>query len=81
MITLEVLAELFGWLSIINIGILGFTTFCMLVFNQHIANIHSKLFDLTDDQLAQAYFQYLAQYKILILMFNLSPYIALKLMQ
>ena len=41
--------------------------------------VHSSMFGLADDDLDRAYFQYLAQYKIAIFVFNLVPYFALRL--
>ncbi len=38
------------------------------------------MFGLDEKDLNRAYFQYLAQFKILIIVFNVTPYIALKLM-
>jgi hypothetical protein len=38
------------------------------------------MFGLDDTDLSRAYFQYLAQYKILIFVFNLMPYLALRIM-
>ncbi len=81
MISIEFLTEFFGWLSVINIGFLLFTTLSLILLRDKITNIHSKLFGLSDDELSKAYFQYLAQYKILILVFNLAPYIGLKILQ
>jgi hypothetical protein len=37
------------------------------------------MFDLAEADLSRAYFQYLAQYKILIFVFNLMPYLALRI--
>jgi len=35
---------------------------------------------VTTRDLARAYFQYLAQFKIAVIVFNLAPYIAMRLM-
>ena len=37
------------------------------------------MFDLDKVYLQQAYFKYLAQYKIIIIIFNIVPYFALKI--
>jgi hypothetical protein len=41
--------------------------------------VHGSWFDLSEDFLNQAYFQFLANYKLLILLFNVVPYFALQL--
>lgn len=78
--TIEVLTELLGWASVINIAILLLSTFGVIAMRGAIAGIHSKLFGLDEKDLGRAYFQYLAQYKIAIIVFNIAPYIALKMM-
>ncbi|RLA00903.1 MAG: hypothetical protein DRQ42_04465 [Gammaproteobacteria bacterium] len=78
--TVESLTELLGWASIVNIAILLFSTLLLIAMRGAITNLHSKLFGLDEKDLGRAYFQYLAQYKIAIIMLNITPYIALKIM-
>ena len=42
--------------------------------------IHSKLFKISKEKLDAMYFNFLANYKLAIFIFNLAPYIALKIM-
>ena len=78
--TLETLTELLGWSSIINIAILLISTIAIIAMRGIITGIHSRLFQLDEKDLGRAYFQYLAQYKIAIIVLNIAPYIALKIM-
>ncbi len=78
--TVESLTELLGWASIVNIAILLFSTLLLIAMRGAVTNLHSKLFGLDEKDLGRAYFQYLAQYKIAIIMLNITPYIALKIM-
>ena len=78
--TIESLTELLGWASVINIGILVFSTLAVITVRVSITEIHSKIFGLDEQDLGRAYFQYLAQYKIAIIVLNVTPYIALKIM-
>jgi choline-glycine betaine transporter len=80
MVTLSQLTELLGWVAIINIGVLVFTTLILLGMSQSIKAIHRSLFGLSDSDLSTVYFSYLALYKVLTLIFVISPYCALKLM-
>ena len=52
----------------------------VIAARQSISRIHGRMFGLEPADLSRAYFQYLAQYKIAIIVFSLTPYIALKLM-
>ncbi|MBT5912193.1 MAG: hypothetical protein HOH59_05255 [Rhodospirillaceae bacterium] len=78
--TIETLTELLGWVSIINIAILLCSTLALISMRGFITKIHSSLFGLDEKDLGRAYFQYLAQYKIAIIVFNIAPYLALKIM-
>lgn len=80
MITIDALTELLGWASAINIAVLLLSTLGVIAMRGAIARIHSKLFGLDEKVLGRAYFQYLAQYKIAIIVLNIAPYIALKVM-
>jgi hypothetical protein len=44
-----------------------------------IRQIHAKMFGLSESDLSRGYFQSLAQYKTAILIFNLAPYLALRI--
>ena len=76
--TLEALTAILGWTALINIAILLISTLGLLAMRGTITGIHSRLFGLDEKDLGRAYFQYLAQYKIVILAFNIGPYIALR---
>lgn len=78
MLDVSNLISLFGWMSVINIGVLGFVGLLLLVMSESISKLHSNMLDITDSDVRKAYFNYLANYKIFILVFNLVPYIALK---
>ena len=79
--TTETLTALLGWVTVVNFGLLIFSTIMLILLRGWVSNIHSKMFGLSEQDISRAYFQYLAQYKIAILMLNLTPYIALKIMQ
>lgn len=79
MMTIDALTEFLGWASVINITILLLSTIGLIAMRGAITAIHSKLFGLDEKDLGRAYFQYLAQYKIAIIVLNITPYIALKI--
>jgi hypothetical protein len=78
--SIETLTTFFGWCTVINFGILLFGTLALMLMQDSIMSIHTKLFGFSNEDLSRAYFQYLAQYKIFIIVFNLVPYIALEIM-
>ena len=80
MMTTETITELLGWACVINIALLLFTSTIVIAMRGTISRIHSSLFGLDEKDLGRAYFQYIAQYKIAIIVLNIAPYIALKIM-
>ena len=79
MFTIETLTELLGWASVINVCILIIASISVMLMRNAMISLHGTMFGLDSADLSRAYFQYLAQYKIAIFVFNLVPYIALKI--
>lgn len=80
MTSLETLAAFLGWCTLINMGMLILASLAMVSMRETMTKMHRSMFGLDDTDLARAYFQYLAQYKILVFVFNLMPYLALRIM-
>lgn len=80
MMTIEQLTTFFGWAALINIGVLLFTTVCLSLTKVFVISVHSRLFDVKPEHLPALYFNYLAGYKTLTLIFCIVPYLSLKLM-
>ena len=78
--TIETIREFLGWCTVINIGLLMLSSILLIAVRGAASRIHSKMFNLDEKYLSQAYFQWLAQYKIAIIVFNVVPYFALKVM-
>jgi hypothetical protein len=71
----------FGWCTVINYGILAISTVMFMTgAGDWAKSIHSRLFDIPKDDLGPMYFHYLANFKLAVLIFNLVPYIALKIL-
>ncbi len=74
------LANFLGWCTLINFGILACAAASLLMIGKSVAKIHHRLFAIPPTDLPKAYFNYLANYKLLIIVFNLVPYLALRIM-
>ncbi|PKF55464.1 DUF6868 family protein [Alteromonadales bacterium alter-6D02] len=68
-----------GWCTVINIGILSLTSLFLFVFKDFVMKVHEKITGVSSLTLPTLYFSYLANYKLAILMLNITPYIALKM--
>ena len=79
MTSLETLTAFLGWCTLINFGLLIIAAVAIVLMRGSISGIHSSMFRLEQNELSSAYFQYLANYKILIIVFNLVPYLALRI--
>ncbi len=77
--TQEFLTTVFGWMTVLNIGVLIFSTMMVLALQNWIADVHGRMFQMERGDIKRAYFRYLANYKILTLVFCLVPWLALKL--
>ena len=78
--SLAALTTFFGWTTAINFVLLGVSSIMVIAMRGSISRIHGRMFGLEPVDLSRAYFQYIAQYKIAIIVFSLTPYVALKLM-
>lgn len=77
--TIETLTSVFGWMTIINCGLLTIFTIAMIGCKEFVSNLHEKMLGVPQGDLKKSYFQFLANYKLVITIFNLVPYIALKI--
>lgn len=78
--TISALNTLFGWMTVINISLLVLSVVLLIAFKPYVLKMHSLATGLDSAALEPAYFHYLAVYKLLIIIFNLVPYLALKLL-
>ena len=78
--SLDQIQTFLGWCSIINIGLLLFSALVVMIFREQISELHASIFHLNKEDVLRAYFQYLAQFKILIIVLNIVPYFALSIM-
>lgn len=78
--SIEVVREFLGWCSVINIGLLFISTIMLIAMRGWIANIHAKMTGVSEAELPRIYLEFLGSYKTFIIVFNLVPYIALKIM-
>ena len=78
--SLETIREFLGWCAIINCGLLIFSSILIIAIRGTASRIHGKMFNLDEKFISKAYFQYLGNYKIAIIVLNIVPYFALKIM-
>jgi hypothetical protein len=77
---LNAVANFLGWCTLINFVLLLFSTVMLVMAGNFVAGIHQRLFSIDQAILRTCYFNYLANYKLLVLVFNLVPYLALRIL-
>ncbi len=78
--SIETIREFLGWCSVINIGMLIISTVMLTIMRSWILKIHAKMTGVSEAELPRIYIEYLGNYKILIIIFNVVPYLSLRLM-
>lgn len=76
---LETITAVLGWCTLINFGVLMLSSLALVFFRERLIRIHGRMFGLPVEQLGREYFRYLATYKVLVIIFNLVPYLALRI--
>ena len=78
--TIEQLTVLLGWCTLLNAIFLIVTTIGFKLAGNKVVEIHGRMFGVDTAELSKIYFTYLANFKMLVILFNLVPYIALLIM-
>mgnify|MGYP007101553558 CR=1 FL=1 len=68
-----------GWATLVHFVLLSVIAGALIGLRGWIVGVHQKMFPMSEEALNMAYFQYLAGYKILVLVFFLVPYLVLRL--
>jgi len=76
----ETLRIFFGWCIVINIGLFILSSILIISLRGIVSGLHSKIFNLDQQFISQTFYQYLGVYKIILIVFNIVPYFALKIM-
>ena len=72
------LTALFGWMTAINIGVYSFTAVFIIFARDWTAQLQARITGVPAEKWPDYYIDYLSRYKMMIIMFNLAPYLALR---
>jgi len=78
--TLALLREFFFWNMVINMCLLLFSFIMIITFRKVAYKIHGSMFQLTESQLDAIWYSIFGFYKILVFVFGVVPYAALRVM-
>ncbi|MEM9303400.1 MAG: DUF6868 family protein [Pseudomonadota bacterium] len=79
MTTFETIRAVLGWCTVLNFGLLLVAGVVLMLGREPIKRIHKRLYGQSETDLDAAYFSFLANYKMLIIVFNLTPYLAMRI--
>ena len=71
--------EFFLWCTVINVSLLFISFFCFKIFHDFIYKIHSKFYNISVEKFDLIMYKFTGFYKIIVLVFNLVPYIVLEI--
>jgi len=77
--TIQKLTAFFKWCSIINGSLLLLSTLMMVFATDFIFDLQSLMFEISFTEFNTLWYSLLGLYEILFYIFNLAPYIALKI--
>lgn len=77
--TLEIFISFLAWCTLINLVILIVWWWVLAFGGTWMRGMHRKWFDLSDESFAAVHYKVLVTFKILWIVFNLTPYLALRL--
>jgi len=77
--TLELTRSMLAWCSVINIGLLLWWYLFLLLAHDWVYRMHTKWFDISVDRFDAIHYGGMGLFKIGILLFNLVPYLALRI--
>ncbi len=77
--TLEVIRAALGWCTIINWGILLIWIIFLRLGHDFVYSVHSKWVQVPVDEFNAIHYKGWAYYKTGIILFNLAPYLALRI--
>ncbi len=73
------LTAVFGWCTIINVALFILSAIMFIAAPDFIYNAHGQLFHMPREVFDVVLYSFLGLYKIVILVFNLVPYVALRI--
>ena len=79
--SLETTTTLLGWCLTINVGLLGIWFLAFWLVRDFVYQLHTRIFKISPGTFDAIHYAGMAIYKILIMLLNLTPYLALQLMK
>ena len=76
---IEIIRDTLAWCTVINFGLLLWWVLFFILAHDWTYQLHTRWFRLTVEEFDAVHYTGMALFKILILIYNLVPYLALRL--
>ena len=77
--TIETIRDVLGWCAVINLGLLLWWFLFFMLAHDWMYRIHGKWFKLPVERFDAIHYSGMAFFKICILLFNIVPYLAIRI--
>ena len=77
---IETICEFLGWCTIINYGLMILAFLKVYALRNTLAQFRQELFGLDEESVRRLQGQFFVNYQLVIIVFTLTPYIALSIM-
>ena len=77
--TIDTIQAVLGWSTLINFSLLIWWAFFILLAPDWTYKMHSKFFSISKDTFNTVHYSGMAFFKLLVIVFNLAPYLALRI--
>jgi hypothetical protein len=74
---IQTLTSFFMWCTILNIGLLMFSFLMLALAGDFVYRIHNKWFPMLRERFNPVIYSFIGFYKIIVIVFNVVPWIAL----
>ena len=78
---IEMLSKFFLWSSVINMGASLLVSLVVMIGKNRVYRIHSKLFNVSVEKAAETIYSSRTNYKTIVFVFNIIPYIAIQIIK
>ncbi len=79
--TIDIIQKVLGWCCILNSGLALFWFLLLVIAHDWIYRLHGKWFEVTKESFNKIHYAGLTFFKITIFVFNIIPYIALRIIR
>ena len=80
-ITIENLRILLGWCTLINVGMFAVWSLAFVFAHDLVFKVHTRWFKISEERFDGIHYTMMGYYKLAVILFNLAPYLVLRLVQ